>query len=255
VLVLLVILFVLTESIIAGGLISMRHVIRPSSGLGVLAMLAIGLLAAAPTILAPIVWLRRLESRDSWQNAPPMERWAERAIAAREDWSSQNHMASLVHVKPGALRAVLALLALHALSLLMRVETRARHGYLVDVRTIHFANLTLLNNNSRLLFLSNFDGTWDNYLTDFTEKVRIQVTLVWNSGVGFPPTRFFVLDGVIRARLFQVWKRRAMAPTLYWFQAYPNLSVEQIWRQSRVADGLRRLALEGRKAEQWAALL
>jgi hypothetical protein len=218
-------------------------------------MVAVGFLAAVPTALAIIIWLRSLEKFDPSQHAPPLDPWAERRIAEREDRSPQNHMASLVHVKPGGLREVLALLGLRGLSLLMRVQARARQGYLIDVRTIHFANLTLLNNNSRLMFLSNFDGTWDNYLADFTEKVRIPLTLVWNIGIGFPPTRFYVLDGVVHSRLFQVWQRRAMAPTLFWFRAYPNLSVEQIWRQSQIADGLRRLALKQRKAEQWAAAL
>jgi hypothetical protein len=113
----------------------------------------------------------------------------------------------------------------------------------------------MLNNNSRLMFLANFDGTWANYLADFTEKVRIPLTLVWNIGIGFPPTRFYVLDGVMHARLFETWKRRSMTPTLFWFQAYPRLSVEQIWRQSKIADGLRRPSLQGKEAEKWAAAL
>jgi hypothetical protein len=176
----------------------------------------------------------------------------EREIATREDRSPQNHMASLVHVKPGGLRAILPLLGLRGLGLAIRLDSRARNGYLVDVRTIHFAHLTLLNNKSRLLFLANFDGTWDNYLTDFIEKVRIPLNLVWTAGVGFPPTRFYVLDGVMHGRLFKVWKRLSMAPTRVWFCAYPDISVEQVWRQARVADGLRRRRFNEKEAEAWA---
>jgi len=102
------------------------------------------------------------------------------------------------------------------------------------------------------LFLSNFDGSWENYLTDFIEKVRTPLNLTWTAGVGFPPTLFYVLEGVTRGRLFRAWKRRSMAPTLFWFSAYPHLSVEQIWRQAAIADDLRQSHLNEKDAKQWA---
>jgi hypothetical protein len=105
------------------------------------------------------------------------------------------------------------------------------------------------------LFLSNFDGSWENYLTDFIEKIRMPLNLTWTPGVGFPPTMFYVLLGVMRGRLFRAWKRSSMTPTLFWFNAYPQLSVEQIWRQAAIADGLRSPRLNDKDAKQWAAKL
>jgi hypothetical protein len=58
------------------------------------------------------------------------------------------------------------------------------------MRTIHFAHWAFVSNGSRLMFLSNFDHSWDSYLDDFIEKAHGGLTLAWGSGVGFPPTRF-----------------------------------------------------------------
>jgi hypothetical protein len=250
---LLIVLGAGSEAILLGLTVALRTLLgQPWDLFGLAEVTILAVLGGLATILAVLARLRHIEEHDPSQNAPPMDPRVEEQLAAREDWSPQNHMASLVHVKPGGLRALLTLLGLQGLSLVMRVEGRARQGYLVNVRTIHFAHLTLLNNKSRLLFLSNFDGTWDNYLTDFTEKVRVPLTLVWNVGIGFPPTRFYVLDGVVHGRLFRVWQRHAMAPTLFWFRAYPRVSVEQIWRQSRIAEGLRQAKLKPNEADAWA---
>jgi hypothetical protein len=226
---------------------------RDWTALAVLACpVVVGIGGGVALVLWGLARLRHIEERDAWQNAPSWSTPTEREIATLEDRSPQNHMGSLVHVKAGGLRAVLIGLGLWGLGLVMRVEARARQGYLVDVRTIHFAHLTLLNNRSRLLFLANFDGSWENYLIDFIEKVQMPLTLVWNPGIGFPPTLFYVYEGATHGRLFRMWQRRSMAPTQFWFSAYPELSVEQIWRQSRIADGLRRRRLRDKDAEQWA---
>jgi len=242
----------LTSAVVLGFLCWMLRGAKPTLGWTALSTVVVGIAGGGAIVLASLAILRDIEERDAWQNAQPLPTRTEREIAALEDRSPQNHMGSLVHVKAGGLRSILIGLGLTGLGLLMRIEARARQGYLIDVRTIHFAHLTLLNNRSRLLFLANFDGSWENYLIDFIEKVQTPVTLVWNPGIGFPPTLFYVFEGVTHGRLFRTWKRGSMAPTLFWFSAYPELSVEQIWRQSRIAAGLRRPRLKEKDAQQWA---
>jgi len=216
----------------------------------------LGLAGAIPTLAYIVMRLRMLEDRDPSQRTPEIDARMEREIAAREDRVAQNHMGSLVHLKPGLLRSILMHAGLLGLGLAIRANPRAADdGYLVTVRTIHFAHLSLVGNGSRLMFQANFDGTWDNYLTDFTEKVHAYLTLVWTSGVGFPATRYLVLDGATHGRLFKKWKRRAMAPSLLWFSAYPALSVEQIRRQADIADGLRKKKLTRPEAAKWAMCL
>jgi len=65
----------------------------------------------------------------------------------------------------------------------------AADGYLGSMRTIHFAHWTLVGNGDRLLFLSNFDGSWQSYLDDFVDKAHGGLTLAWGNCVGFPRTK------------------------------------------------------------------
>jgi hypothetical protein len=215
-----------------------------------------GVIGAFASALLIVQRLRVLERQDSSHHQPESDSQIEREIAALEDRGEQNHMSGLVHIKPGFVRSILMNGGLNFLGLAIRANPQsAFDGYLVTVRTIHFAHLTLVSNGARLLFLANFDGTWNNYLVDFIEKVHTWLTLVWTNGLGFPPTRFFVFDGATHSRLFTNWQRQSMAPTLYWFRAYPNLSVEQIRRQGAIADGLRQTSLKPKEAKSWALLL
>jgi hypothetical protein len=43
-----------------------------------------------------------------------------------------------------------------------------------------------------------------------------------------------------------------MVPNAFWFSAYENLTVDQIERNFRIADGLRKAALGRKEAEAWA---
>ena len=111
-------------------------------------------------------------------------------MTRREDRIPQNHMGSVVVVKPGVLRSALFRAGYLGLGLVLRVV--ATDGYLGSMRTVHFAHWAFVNNGSRLMFFSNFDHSWDSYLDDFIEKAHGGLTLAWGSCIGFPPTRFLV---------------------------------------------------------------
>jgi hypothetical protein len=196
------------------------------------------------------VWLRWLERRDSHHDAPPIDRRELRKMTRREDWIPQNHMGSVVLVKPGILRTALFRAGHLGLGLLLRVV--ATDGYLGSMRTVHFAHWAFVNNGSRLMFLSNFDHSWDSYLDDFIEKAHGGLSLAWGSGVGFPATRFLVLDGASHGRQFKAWARHSMAVSRFWFSAYRDYTVDQIERHVRIADGLRKTTLTPEEALAWA---
>jgi hypothetical protein len=199
---------------------------------------------------AIFVWLRWLERRDSHHDAPTVDQRELRKMTHREDWVPQNHMGSVVLVKPGVLRMALFRTGHFGLGLLLRVV--ATDGYLGSMRTVHFAHWAFVNNGSRLMFFSNFDHSWDSYLDDFIEKAHGGLTLAWGSGVGFPPTRFLVMDGASHGRLFKTWARHSMAVSRFWFSAYTEYTVDQIERHARIADGLRRDSLTPTEAAEWA---
>jgi hypothetical protein len=202
------------------------------------------------SIPAIFLWLRWLERRDSHHDAPPIDQRELRKMTHREDRIPQNHMGSVVLVKPGILRAALFRAGHVGLGLVIRVIVT--DGYLGSMRTIHFAHWAFVNNGSRLMFFSNFDHSWDSYLDDFIEKAHGGLTLAWGSGVGFPPTRFLVLDGASHGRQFKAWARHSMAVSRFWFSAYRDYTVDQIERHARIADGLRKTSLQPEEAIAWA---
>jgi hypothetical protein len=77
-------------------------------------------------------------------------------------------------------------------------------------------------------------------------------TLAWGGGVGFPATRFLVLDGASHGRQFKAWARHSMAVSRFWYSAYKTLTVDQIERNARLADGLRKPTLTKEEANAWA---
>ena len=123
-------------------------------------------------------------------------------------------------IKPGVLRMAILRAVHRGLGLLLRMV--ASDGYLGRMRTIHFAHWAMVSNGSRLMFFSNFDQTWESYLDDFIEKAHGGLTLSWSSGVGFPATRFLVLDGASYGRQFKDWARHSMAVSRFWYSAYTD---------------------------------
>lgn len=209
--------------------------------------LGLGLVVALPLL----AWrLRTLERSDASQDAPPQDAAALRAMARGEDFITQNHMVSIVHLKPGVLRMLLARTALRALGLLLRVS--ATNGYLASMRTIHFAHWAVLDNGGRLMFHSNYDGSWESYLDDFIEKAHVGLTLAWTHGVGFPPTRWLSQGGATEGRKFKAWARHSMSHSGFWFSAYKQYTVNQIERQARLAAGLRQASMREQEATRWA---
>jgi hypothetical protein len=234
----------LLDWIDAGEAITFAAAFRPVAravGLGLLS-----LLLTAPLL---VIWIRYLERRDSSNDAPHVDERILRELVRREDWIAQNHMGSIVLIKPGVLRSIVIHAGHLGLGLLLRVT--ARSGYLGSMRTVHFAHWAFLNNGSRLLFLSNFDHSWDSYLDDFIEKAAHGLTIAWGSGVGFPPARFLLLDGAAHGRQFKTWALASRAVTRFWYSAYRDLTVDQIERNHRIANGLRPERLSEKDASAW----
>jgi hypothetical protein len=73
--------------------------------------------------------------------------------------------------------------------------------------------------------------------------------------VGFPPTRFLIQDGASHGRKFKAWARHSMAISRFWYSAYPDLTVDQIERNNRIANGLRKPALDAKEAATWISEL
>ena len=149
----------------------------------------------------------------------------------------QNHLASYVPLRAGRFTKPILRFKLRFLNAIYR--TLFTRGTLAGVPGIHFGHWTLVDEGldakgnkdpGRLLFLSNYDGTWDNYLDDFVAKLAGGVGQIWGSGVGFP--------GVTDGEVFKNWARLQQTRTSVWYSAYPDLTVEAINNHSEIREGL-----------------
>ncbi len=169
-------------------------------------------------------------------------------LAGFEDHRVQNHLASLTVVKAGLFRRLTLRSVLWAVNLLARVST---HGSLSGIPSIHYAHWALVDGGRRLLFLSNFDGSWESYLDDFIDKAASGLTAVWSNTEGFPRTRFLVKGGARDGVAFKAFARSQQTPSALWYSAYPDLTVAQIDRQSLLREGLASKPPETAAMSEW----
>lgn len=203
-----------------------------------------------------IAWLLRYnERRDAPQDLPPLDPATLAEIVRREDRVTQNHMASLVLIKPGVLRSLVIRAGHRGLHLALRVLPDSRQGYLGSMRTVHFAHWSFLDNHSRLIFVSNFDHSWASYLDDFIEKAHGGLTIAWGCSVGFPRTNWLVRDGAADGRKFKAYALASRAVSRFWYSAYPFLTVDRIERHNEIVQQFRARTLSRQEAAQWLRLL
>jgi len=179
-----------------------------------------------PLLILGAIVLRIKEATDSvWMGDVDESRW--RAIGAKEDKYRivQNHMASLTAVKNGWFRRTLQRGVLAFAELTARTSTK---GTLSNIPSIHFAHWSVIDNGRRLLFFSNFDGSWENYLDDFIDKAAVGLTGIWSCTVGFPRTYFLFWGGATNGPRFKAIAKEKQTPTLVWYSAYKNLTVQTI---------------------------
>jgi hypothetical protein len=160
-----------------------------------------------------------------------------RELVEREDRTHivQNHMASIALVKPGFFRRATLRSVLWLINLLARTQNKGKLG---GIPSIHFAHWCLIDNGRRLLFLSNFDGSWENYLDDFIDKASPGLTSIWSNTENFPRTRFLVLEGARDGARFKDMARDSQTYTNVWYSAYPDLTVQTVDNNSAIREDL-----------------
>jgi hypothetical protein len=173
-----------------------------------------------------------------------------RKLIDKEDrtHSVQNHMASITIVKPGWLRRTTLRAVLFVVNLLARA--RATHGELSGIPSIHFAHWSMIDGGRRLLFLSNFDGSWENYLDDFIDKAHTGLTAVWSNTVEFPRTKFLIFGGASDGPRFKAVARDNQTVTNAWYSAYRDLTVQGIDNSSTIREQLS-VRLDAKSTAAW----
>lgn len=185
--------------------------------------------------LFAVVPLRIKERRDSSEkNVIEEEKILK--LVKEEDKIVQNQLTHLVDIKPGWFRLITLKFVLFMINVL--AIYKFNKGELGSIPSIHFARWVIIDNGRRLLFFSNFDGSWENYLGDFVDKAAVGLTGVWSNTVDFPKTKFLMFEGATDEQKFKTWTRAHQIPTQVWYSAYKLLSVQNINNNSAIRKGL-----------------
>jgi hypothetical protein len=207
-------------------------------------------------VLLPVwaVLLRRHERRDVPDEPIPPGRERLRELADLEDHVVQNPFTAVGVAKPGRFRFLTMLIVLRAAN----YGTRHifNHGSLTRVRTIHFARWVAIDERRRLIFASSYDGSLESYMDEFIDKVAWGLNAVFSNGVGYPRTRWLVLDGANDEWAFKAFLRNRQVPTHVWYSAYDDLSTANIENNAAIRAGLAGPEAPTRgQAEAWLARL
>ncbi len=155
-----------------------------------------------------------------------------------EDLINQNQFTQVLVMKPGKVR----LITVQALMLFARtlIKNLFVKGKLMGIPTIHFARWVLIDNNKHMMFFSNFDGSWNQYLCDFIDKSGWGLTGIFSNTVNFPKTSFLFTGGAYDEEHFLAWSRGTQILTQVWYSAYHDLSIKNIVNNTLIRNELSR---------------
>jgi hypothetical protein len=211
--------------------------------------LALVLLAAllllpvlVPVGLVVLGILRRAESREGTESRAPIYTNTPEALAhldrltALEDFEIQNEVTHVSPLRPG--RFVRFTLRVVGFLLQLRSDYIDTKGSFGGIASIHFAHWNVIDDGRRLLFCSNYDGTWESYLDTFIDRAASALTAVWSRCIDFPHTHLLLIGGARDEERFKKWFRTFQVPSSVWYAAYPRLSVQNIQNNTAIREGL-----------------
>jgi hypothetical protein len=203
-------------------------------------------------LLAPFFELRDELKRKHQPSFETPELRAKRdGIGLEEDRVDQNGLTHLVALKPGWYRPFALKMMVHIVTAL--ADAGALTGRLGGIQTIHFARWVALPDR-RLLFFSNYDGSWEAYLGEFVDKASLGLTMIWSNTIWYPKTRLLLFKGAKDEEAFKTWTRANQVPTQVWYSAYPTLSVGDVLKNAQIRE-LLGCKLDRSASERLLALL
>ena len=203
-------------------------------------------LLCLPLLLVWYIALRIHEMQDAQIQEPPLP--VDPRLFGKEDIFVQNHLTTLVDVKPGAFRLGTLKTILWLINILAR--TVFITGQLGGIPTIHFARWLLLENDRRLLFFSNYDGSWASYLGDFVDRANYGLTAVWSNTDRFPPSSNLAFGGAQHIEAFKQWSRQHNVYAAVWYSAYPNETLRNLKNDIQIRDTIVQPSLSEAETQQ-----
>lgn len=222
------------RNLLIGAGLLLAVIVATSATLGLPAQIFWGIVLFGLGSAAALLY-RSLERHDH-RDRSLSQTHVRRPLVAEGPAPVHNWLTHVVDVKPGRLRRMV----LSAFFAVVRLYAKRRElrGTLGGIPTIHFARWMRIDNGRQLVFVSNYDTSWDSYLDDFVYEAGRWLTSVWSNTEGFPRTEPFFNKGAKDEPMFKEWTRYHQIDTPLWYAAYPSLSVVNVNQNSRIRLGL-----------------
>jgi hypothetical protein len=88
----------------------------------------------------------------------------------------------------------------------------------VKVGTLHNMRFVFLDNDTKFLFATAYDGQWDPYIEDFPTKIPDEMDVIFSAFEGWPG---------IRSPKVKDWIAEHQIPADAWYVAHPDLTVAE----------------------------
>src|SRR5215831_19544199 len=110
----------------------------------------------------------------------------------------------------------------------LRALLQLRNGNFDDtdrVGTVHDMRFVFLDNDTKLLFATAYDGDFDPYIEDFVAKIPNEMDVLFSAWEGWPG---------IHSPKVKDWIAKNQITAEGWYVAHPDLTVRDIHRVKRV---------------------
>ena len=97
------------------------------------------------------------------------------------------------------------------------------------VGTLHDMRFVFLDNDTKFLFATAYDGAWDPYIDDFATKIPDEMDVVFSAFEGWPG---------IHSPDVKDWIVKHQIPAEGWYVAHPDLTVAESGRLKRVGKAV-----------------
>ena len=111
----------------------------------------------------------------------------------------------------------------------LRALLQLRNGNFDDtdrVGTVHDMRFVFLDNDTKLLFATAYDGDWDVYIEDFVAKIPNEMDVLFSCWEGWPG---------IHSPAVKDWIAKHQITAEGWYVAHPDLTVRDIQRAKRIS--------------------
>ena len=114
----------------------------------------------------------------------------------------------------------------------LRALLQLRNGNFDDtdrVGTVHDMRFVFLDNDTKLLFATAYDGDWDVYIEDFVAKIPNEMDVLFSCWVGWPGIHSPKVKG---------WIAEHQITAEGWYVANPNQTVAETRRLERIGKAV-----------------